>query len=157
MKEPLEESADIATIYVSPPEAKSPVIDPLRKVSTQDVLPATILLVDDDDDIRYVTELVLSMKGYDVISCNAPSPAVAAFRDAPCISLLLTDMQMPERSGLELARELTALRPSLPVLIVSGRLPTPEAQVEMRDRRWNFLNKTVDELALLNSVATLVK
>lgn len=128
----------------------------VRKSSAHDIRPATILLVDDDDDLRYVTEMVLRMKGCYVIPCNDAKSASTAFRDAPFISLLVTDMQMPERSGIELARELTALRPSLLVLIVSGRMPPRETQVEIRDRRWAFLNKTGDDLALLNTVADLM-
>lgn len=129
----------------------------LRLLPTRKVLPATILLVDDDDDLRFVTELILSKNGYFVVSCSAAELASTAFRDSPFISLLLTDMQMPGRSGIELARELTALRPSLPVLLVSGRRPTPDAQLELRNRQWAFLSKTVDEATLLQAVGALLK
>lgn len=96
------------------------------------------------------------MHGYRVVSCNVASSASAAFRKSPFISLLLTDMQMPGQSGLELARELTALSPHLPVLIVSGRTPAIEAQREMHARGWAFLNKTANEPELLSTIASLL-
>lgn len=128
----------------------------LRPVHVQNALPATILLVDDEEDIRYVMELILSMSGYCVIACSAADLASVAFREAPSISLLLTDMQMPGRSGIELARELSASRPSLPVLIMSGGMPTPGARKEIHDRRWKFLSKTIDERTLLSTIAGLL-
>lgn len=128
----------------------------LRLLPTRNVLPATILLVDDDEDLRFITELILSMNGYCVVSCSAADLASKTFRNSPSISLLLTDMQMPGRSGIELARELTNIRPSLPVLIVSGRIPTPETQLELRDRHWAFLSKAVDESTLLRTVRSLL-
>lgn len=131
--------------------------DSLSPIRAQNALPATILLVDDEEDLRYIMELILSMNGYCVIVCGTADLAAIAFRESPSIGLLLTDMQMPGRSGIELARELSASRPSLPVLIMSGGMPTLGARNEINDRRWKFLSKTVDERTLLSTIAGLLR
>lgn len=123
----------------------------------RDILPRTILLVDDEEDLRCVMELILSMHGYCVMSCSTAELASATFKKASSISLLLTDMQMPGKSGIELARELTSLRPSLPVLIVSAGMPTSTARSEMNVRAWRFLSKTEDETTLAKTVAALLR
>lgn len=123
----------------------------------QDGPPQTILLVDDEEDLRYVMGLTLSMHGYRVVPCSTAELASSSFRKTSSIDLLLTDMQMPGKSGIELARELTALQTSLPVLIVSGGIPTPGARSEMRDRGWKFLTKTDDENTFLGTVAALLR
>ena len=150
-------SSSRSDLFLLPPTgARGQAHEAQGELKVLNIMPATILLVDDDDDIRYVTELLLSTHGYFVISCSAADLATVAFRDCPTISLLLTDMQMPGQSGIELARELTALRPSLPVLLVSGRMPTAEAQLELRNRKWSFLDKTADVRTLLSTVGSLL-
>ena len=48
---------------------------------------------------------------------------------------------MPGQSGVELARELTSLRPSLPVLIITGSTLSPETLREIDDKRWIYIAK----------------
>lgn len=117
----------------------------------------TVLLVDDDDDLRQVMEWTLEAEGYTVISCMDPQRASEAFRSHANIGFLLTDLQMPGRSGAQLARELTALHPSLPVMIVSGSAISAELTREMRDRRWTFLSKPFDVPALLDNMQSLLR
>ncbi len=81
----------------------------------------TILVVDDDEDVRRVTERILRNAGYTVLSASSSATAVkAAEAHGPEIDLLLTDIVMPGRSGRDLARELVAERPALRVVFMSG-------------------------------------
>lgn len=155
---PRKPRSDSATLFL-PESLQAGCPDSIRLTSVpqENPLAPLILLVDDDEDIRYITELFLTLGGYRVIPCAAAHLAADAFRSTPLIDLLLTDMQMPGTSGLELARELTSLRPSLPVLIVSGRPPTPAAQAEMQDRHWHFLSKASDSNTLLSRVGDMVR
>ena len=82
--------------------------------------PSVILLVDDDPDIRSLTRTFLEHEGYSVFSSGDAERAAQIFRSVPQIDLLVTDVYMPGRSGLELARELKAIRSELPVLLISG-------------------------------------
>src|SRR5271170_3371451 len=90
--------------------------------SSSGLAPSMILLVDDDPDVRSLTRTFLEHEGYSVFSSGDAERAVQIFRSVPQIDLLVTDLYMPGRSGMELARELKALRSELPVLMISGGL-----------------------------------
>lgn len=119
--------------------------------------PCVILLVDDNEDLLLVMASILEMMGYVVLSCENAQLASEVFRSRGDIGLLLTDLQMPGRSGLELARELTKLCPSLPVVIVSGSVLFTELARELRARNWTFLSKPFDVSALLETVRLLLR
>lgn len=80
-----------------------------------------VLVVEDNDDVRAVVHLGLEARGFLVFSTTLPSEAIRLFDecDVP-ISLLLTDVVMPEFSGRELYDLLRARRPELKVLYMSG-------------------------------------
>lgn len=84
-----------------------------------------ILVVDDDDCIRQFNTEVLTHSGYQV---DAAEDGAAAWNNLQCKSydLLITDNRMPKVSGVELLRKLHAARMTLPVIMVSGTLPTEE-------------------------------
>jgi PAS domain S-box-containing protein len=81
----------------------------------------TLLLAEDDDVVRALLERLLTGLGYRVVAAADATAAVAAdaaLARAP--DLLITDIVMPGRGGLDLALELRARHPGLPVLCVSG-------------------------------------
>ncbi len=82
----------------------------------------TILLVEDDPQVRRMTGLSLAALGYDVIEARNGQEAVRMWQvRGPQVQLLLTDMVMPEgMTGLELADRLQRSRPGLRVIISSG-------------------------------------
>jgi CheY-like chemotaxis protein len=81
----------------------------------------TILVVDDDDSVRRVTERLLRSCGFTVLTATSgpDALAVAGATTGP-IDLLLTDIVMPGMSGRDLARDLGVLRPSMKILFMSG-------------------------------------
>jgi signal transduction histidine kinase/ActR/RegA family two-component response regulator len=80
-----------------------------------------ILLVDDEPQVARVTEMMLQSLGYTVRAFTDSRAALAAFRAAPeTVDLLLTDMTMPELTGMELTREAQSLRADLPVILCTG-------------------------------------
>ncbi|HEY4100656.1 MAG TPA: response regulator [Gemmatimonadales bacterium] len=83
--------------------------------------PATILVVEDDPNVRHVTGRVLEARGYTVYTASHGDEALrlALLTDAP-IDLLLTDVVMPGMSGPELAREFARNSPETRVLYLSG-------------------------------------
>lgn len=119
--------------------------------------PPTVLFAEDHDDLRELTTHLLKSMDFSVIACESAELASEAFHSRPAIDILLTDLQMPGRSGVELARELTALQPSLPVLMVSGSIPTHELLTEVRDRQWTFLSKPCRFTTLIAAMDTLLK
>lgn len=80
----------------------------------------TLLLVDDEDRVRASTATILANIGYDVIETASGEEALKILAGDDPIDAVLTDYLMPGMSGAELAAELAARRPSLPVLIVTG-------------------------------------
>ena len=81
----------------------------------------TILLVEDDESVRTLVSLLLKDCGYHVLEASGGQEAIALCEaDAPRIDLLLTDVLMPLMHGPDLADYIRALRPTLPVLYISG-------------------------------------
>jgi PAS domain S-box-containing protein len=80
----------------------------------------TILLVEDDEAVRDLTENVLRSYGYKVILTQDPEHAEALAQTGIEIHLVLTDVVMPSMSGRELVQRLTAKYPHLRVLYMSG-------------------------------------
>ena len=81
----------------------------------------TILLVEDENDVREVAREFLKQMGYTVIEAKNGQEALEIARDYPQhIHVLLTDIVMPGISGLELGAELAAARPEVKVVYMSG-------------------------------------
>jgi len=81
----------------------------------------TILVVDDEDEVRAVAKDVLELKGYTVLDTGDPRHALRIAREhnGP-IGLLLTDVVMPLMNGAELADSFVAIRPDTKVLFMSS-------------------------------------
>lgn len=91
--------------------------------STRDLLGGSesILLVDDDPAIADVTCRSLEKYGYNVTPFTSSSDAFDNFQEDPLqYDLLLTDMTMPEMTGVELAVKLKNIRPGFPVVLCTG-------------------------------------
>ena len=81
----------------------------------------TLLLVEDEDAVRALTREILQMGGYTVLEAGNGAEALRLCeRHGGPVHLLVTDVVMPEVGGRELADRLTALRPGLKVLYLSG-------------------------------------
>jgi CheY-like chemotaxis protein len=82
---------------------------------------ATILVVEDADDLREITSLILTKNGYQVITAaNGPAALEVVKNQAGKIDLLLTDVVMPFMQGPELVDRIAASHPEMRVLYMSG-------------------------------------
>jgi CheY-like chemotaxis protein len=79
----------------------------------------TILVVEDQDELRRFVREALERHGYRVVDAATPSEALAR-GEGLGLDLLLTDVVMPEMNGVETARLLRADRPGLPILYMTG-------------------------------------
>jgi PAS domain S-box-containing protein len=81
----------------------------------------TILLVDDEERLARLGQRVLESAGFEVTAHTSSLQALNAFRANPGhFDLIVTDNTMPYTTGLELVDQVLALRPNIPILIVSG-------------------------------------
>ncbi len=81
---------------------------------------ARVLLVDDDEAVRTTTALILEAAGYVIFQADGAPTALAMIREGTPLDLLLTDVAMPETNGAELADQVRALLPGLPIVFISG-------------------------------------
>ena len=81
---------------------------------------ATILLVEDEPAIRALARRVLEMRGHTVLEAEDGVAALDRVRKTPDLDLVLSDLTMPRMGGEELAPRLAELRPTLPVVFMSG-------------------------------------
>ena len=98
----------------------------------------TIFVVDDDPSVLRVVADLLAGHDYHVLTYGSGAEALRqskAYKDE--ISLLLSDFQMPDMSGIELATAMTKERPQLKVLLMSG---FPEGMLVLNEG-WHFLAK----------------
>lgn len=81
----------------------------------------TVLLVDDDADIRELAAIMLTKRGFEVLTAGDAAEAIMTCRvhSAP-IDVLVTDLGLPGVSGGELSRSAAALRPALRIVYISG-------------------------------------
>lgn len=80
-----------------------------------------VLLVEDDDDVRDVTNFILSQMGFEVLEVGKGNEALQILESSIQIDLLLSDIGLPGgMNGVELALKARQTRPSLPVLLVSA-------------------------------------
>jgi PAS domain S-box-containing protein len=81
----------------------------------------TIMVVDDEEDIRLLMKELLENMGYSVITCEDGVQALSIFQQSSCaVDLVITDMTMPRMAGDALAAELFYIRKDLPVILWSG-------------------------------------
>ena len=80
---------------------------------------ATILLVDDDEAVRDILHKTLVNAGHEVEDAVNGDIAVAAYRRQPR-DLVITDLVMPEKDGLEMIMELRKLNPAVRIIAMSG-------------------------------------
>ena len=106
----------------------------------------TVLVVDDDGDIRETLEMTLRYEGFDVWTARDGKEALArlAAEDA-APAAILTDLKMPEVDGLELLDRVMELPDPPPVVLISGHGDVPVAVDAMQRGATNFLEKPLEQ------------
>jgi CheY-like chemotaxis protein len=78
-----------------------------------------LLLVDDDDSLRTVWKIALVKMGHEVTEARDGREAMILFEQAPP-DIVITDLVMPEKDGLEMIRDLRRLHPDVKIIAISG-------------------------------------
>jgi DNA-binding NtrC family response regulator len=111
---------------------------------------ATVLLVEDDDQVRVLTESFLEQQGHRTLSAGTPDGAMAILNKMADVDVLFTDLELKGEiaAGIKLAKEAKQLRPNLKVLYTTGRALTDGMKARFVEGS-AFLEKpyTVEQLA----------
>ena len=81
--------------------------------------PARILVVDDDEAVRFTLRLMLERSNYTVEEAANGNTGLAKFREAS-YDLVITDVFMPEKDGIELVQEIKKEAPNAKIVFISG-------------------------------------
>jgi two-component system cell cycle sensor histidine kinase/response regulator CckA len=99
----------------------------------------TILVVEDDGAVLEIVTLILKSAGFTVLSSNSASEAIRLVAEFPgVIHLLLSDVEMPDIVGPDLAVKLKAIRPNLRVILMSGHA---DGAILILNYGWHFIRK----------------
>jgi len=109
-----------------------------------------VLVIDDDDPSREVMELLLRKAGFCVQSVNNGADGVALVRDGAA-DLVLVDLFLPDKSGIEILREIRQLAPEIEVVVITGHASAQTAVTAMKEGAFDYITKPVnfDELKIV--------
>jgi len=113
----------------------------------------TILLVEDEEDVRALAREVLERQGHSVLEAGDGAQALQRYEaEGERIDLILTDVVMPRMSGRELVDRVRALRPAMPVLYMSGYTEDAIVRHGVRDSSVLLLGKPFTPADLISKV-----
>ncbi|MCM3871113.1 MAG: PAS domain S-box protein [Pyrinomonadaceae bacterium] len=112
----------------------------------------TVLLVEDEEQVRAILKQILENQGYRVLSASNGEEALTISQGTEDIQLMITDVVMPVMSGRELAEKVVAERPSLRVLYMSGYTDDAIVRHGLLDDKLNFIQKPFDSATVARKV-----
>jgi len=122
-----------------------------------DVARRNILVVDDDELVSEYLGALLEAESYHVIVKNEPVDALKYFHEhADDFDLIITDQVMPGLTGVEIAQEILKVRPSLPVLLITGYSKKISAENAESFGLSGFFSKPINEDLFLDKISNLV-
>ncbi len=117
----------------------------------------SILIVEDESQVRTLLELVLSTEGFDVIEAEDGTRALTLLRKRRGrVAAVLTDIDMGRMNGIEFAESVKAEFPTIPIMFISA-LPVPPADLDRLVPGSAFVSKPFDGAVLVNAVRNLIE
>lgn len=116
----------------------------------------TVLIADDEDELRNLLKLFLQRQGYRVLEAEDGSAAWSTWEaHSAAIDLLVSDVCMPGLTGVELLEKIRGVRPTLPAVLISGNLGAVKLP-ELTAGQTVFLPKPFHPGLLIEVVQTLL-
>ena len=110
-----------------------------------------ILIVDDDQNIRKVLKDLLEKEGVHVLSAHNVDMALS-FIEQQDLDLIVTDLKMPGKSGMDLLAVVHERKPALPIILITAYGNIEAAVMAMKKGAYDFITKPFDEQELLNVI-----
>lgn len=117
---------------------------------------ASILIVDDDPSVLESSAALLKEYGYSVFSCSNANDAIARLKKST-VDVVLTDIRMPEVSGLELLEMIRNINITTPVILMTAYAEIDTAISAMGKGAFDFIVKPYKPELLIHSIAMAVK
>jgi DNA-binding response OmpR family regulator len=135
---------------------------PINRVEAVDVLPQgngeSLMIVDDERPLVDLAEEVVARFGYEPVGFVSSTAALAAFRAEPDrFDVVITDEMMPDLVGTELARQIREIRPSVPILLMSGRADAQLGDRAMKIGVDEVLRKPLHAREIAETLARLLR
>ena len=117
----------------------------------------TIIVVDDEEVIRYTLQKKLSRQGYNVISLEKAEDVLYLLKNGQKVDLIITDVKLRKMDGIELLRRIHGQERHIPVLIISGHSNVEDAIKALRYGASDFIRKPFDINDVSSSVRLILK
>lgn len=132
-------------------EAAEPVANPVMQTGP------TVLIVDDEPNIRRVLAAVLTRDGYNVILADGGKDAVKKAKNEPVLDVLITDFLMPDMNGLETLEAVRKYHGGVRTLFISGHGTVRSAVEAMRLGAFDYITKPFDVEQVRETVKRALK
>jgi DNA-binding response OmpR family regulator len=116
---------------------------------------ATLLLIEDDQEIRTVLRLALEDEGYEVVEAGDAQSGLEAFANTPP-DLVLLDLRLPDRRGLDVCRDMRQTS-SVPIIIVTAQTDTHDLVAGLEAGADDYVTKPVVPKALAARIRALLR
>jgi two-component system response regulator FixJ len=110
-------------------------------------------VIDDDAAVRDALKLLLTTEGYAVETHESPIGFLQSV-EAADVGCIVTDVRMPEMTGIDLLLKVKEMGLTMPVVVISAHADVPLAVQAMKEGAMDLLEKPFDDEALLSSVRT---
>src|SRR6202040_1558211 len=144
------------SMYVRPLQKAHPSTLSSPRSGKQSMHKGSILVVDDESEIREGLELLLTSEGYGVSSAGTGEAGLAKLEEHP-FDLLLLDVSLPDRNGLDLLREIRKRDPQLSVVLITAYGSIDMARAAFKGGALDFITKPWSNDELLAQVAQAVE
>lgn len=113
---------------------------------------AKILVVDDERNVVRAFEEILATRGHEVIGVHGAEEAIRRLQDAG-VELMILDIRLPGMSGLDALARIRKLRPTLPVIVMTGQGTTDTAIEATKRGAYDYLLKPFEPAEMLRTIA----
>lgn len=117
-----------------------------------------ILIIDDEPSIRFLLKKMLEREGYAAITASNGDEGMKLFEEIP-FDLVITDIIMPEKEGIEIIMEIKKNHPDIPVIAISGggfNSPRSYLNIALAAGAAAVLEKPVEKETLLSQMHNLL-